>query len=189
MDRGAGLTLAGSPASLMRRLLDRLYLAAGAVAGLCLVIMALLILAQIVGRWFGMVIPSTEDFSGFLLAAASFLALAYTLRSGGHIRVNLLISHLHGRMRRFIEALVLLLALLLVGYAAWSALLLVIESFQFNELSQGYIPVPLWIPQTPMAVGLLILEVALLDESILLLRGEEPRYLQHDTTSVTGAGE
>ena len=71
----------------MRRLLDRLYLAGGVIAGICLVLMALLILAQIVARWFGVIVPSTEDFSGFLLAAASFLALAYTLRSGGHISV------------------------------------------------------------------------------------------------------
>ncbi len=189
MERGAGLALAGSPASLMRRLLDRLYLTAGAGAGLCLVLMALLILAQIVGRWFGVVIPSTEDFSGFLLAAASFLALAYTLRSGGHIRVNLLISHLHGGPRRLIEGTVLLLGLLLVGYAAWSALLLVIESYQFDELSQGYIPVPLWIPQTPMAAGLLILEIALLDEWVLLLRGDEPHYMRHDEISVISGGE
>ncbi|AKH19026.1 TRAP transporter small permease [Sedimenticola thiotaurini] len=168
----------------MRRLLDRLYLTAAAVAGLCLVLMALLILVQIVGRWFGVVVPSTEDFSGFLLAAASFLALAYTLRSGGHIRVSLVISHLHGRSRRLMEGVVLLLALVLVGYAAWSASQLVLESYRFQEVSQGYIPVLLWIPQLPMAVGLLVLEIALLDEWVLLLRGDQPRYMRHDESAV-----
>ncbi len=189
MGSGVGGTTVGPTVCLMRRLLDKIYFAAGVVAGLCLVMMALLILAQIVGRWFGVVIPSTEDFSGFLLAAASFLALAYTLRSGGHIRVNLLISHLQGVRRRFIEGTILLLALILVGYAAWSVSLLVIESYQFDELSQGYIPVPLWIPQAPMAIGLLILEIALLDELVLLLRGEQPQYMQHDDVSLTGGGE
>jgi TRAP-type C4-dicarboxylate transport system permease small subunit len=173
----------------MRKILDNLYQTAGVTAGVCLMLMALLILAQIVGRWFGVVIPSTEDFSGFLLAAASFLALAFTLRSGGHIRVNLMISHLHGRVRSFIEGMVLLLALLLVGYAAWSSVLLVIESYQFEELSQGYIPVPLWIPQAPMALGLVILSIALLDELILLLRGEQPRYMQHDDAMIPSEGE
>lgn len=175
--------------SLIRKLLDRLYVSAGAAAGLCLVIMALLILAQIVGRWFGVVIPSTEDFSGFLLASASFLALAYTLRSGGHIRVSLVITHLQGRARRLVEGVVLLLALLLVGYAAWSTLLLVLESYRFEELSQGYIPVLLWIPQMPMAVGLLVLEIALLDEWVLLLRGEQPRYMGHEEPSVAPGAE
>lgn len=189
MGGGVGGTSVGPAVGLMRRLLDTLYFLAGAAAGLCLMMMALLIMAQIVGRWFGVVIPSTEDFSGFLLAAASFLALAYTLRSGGHIRVNLFISHLQGGIRRFIEGVILLLALILVGYAAWSVLLLVIESYQFNELSQGYIPVPLWIPQAPMAAGLLILEIALLDEWVLLLRGEQPQYMLHDEMSMSGGGE
>lgn len=167
----------------MRRLLDRLYCGSGIAAGLCIILMALLILAQIVGRWFGIVIPSTEDFSGFLLAAASFMALAYTLRSGGHIRVTLVIGHIHGRVRQLLEGIILLLALLLVGYATWSCAYLEYESWLFDELSQGYIPVPLWIPQLPMALGLLILAIALLDELILLLRGAQPSYLAHDEGS------
>jgi len=167
----------------MRRLLDRLYTGSGIAAGLCIVLMALLILAQIVGRWFDIVIPSTEDFSGFLLAAASFMALAYTLRSGGHIRVTLVIGHIHGGVRHLLEGIILLLALLLVGYATGSCTYLVYESWLFDELSQGYIPVPLWIPQLPMALGLLILSTALLDELILLLRGGRPSYLDHDEGS------
>ena len=167
----------------MRRLLDRLYYGSGVAAGGCIMLMALLILAQIVGRWFGIVIPSTEDFSGFLLAAASFLALAYTLRSGGHIRVTLVISHIHGRARRLLEGIILLLALLLVSYATWSCAYLVYESWLFDELSQGYIPVPLWIPQLPMALGLLVLSLALLDELALLLVGGQPAYLAHDEGS------
>lgn len=168
----------------MRKLLDKLYLFSGLAAGICLSAMALLILTQIVARWFGVIIPSTEDFSGFLLAATSFLAMAYTLTSGGHIRVNLFISHLYGPLRTFIEGSVLVIGLILIGYAAWSTTLLAIESYQFEELSQGYIPVPLWIPQVPMALGLVILSIALLDELILLLRGETPHYLKHDSSDL-----
>ncbi|MCP4283136.1 MAG: TRAP transporter small permease [Gammaproteobacteria bacterium] len=173
----------------MRRLLDMLYLTGGLVAGTCLVLMATLILAQVVSRWFGVIIPSTEDFSGFLLAAASFLALAYTLRSGGHIRVNMLITHFHGRVRMIIEAVVLILALVLVSYTAWSTSYLAYESYLFEEVSQGYIAVPLWIPQVPMGVGLIILTIALLDELVLLLRGKRPHYLQHDDSEAISAEE
>ncbi|MES9900022.1 MAG: TRAP transporter small permease [Sedimenticola sp.] len=167
----------------MRKLLDTLYLWSGIAAGICLTSMALLILTQIVARWFGVVIPSTEDFSGFLLAATSFLAMAYTLRSGGHIRVNLFISHITGPLRNFIEGTVLTLALVLVCYAAWSTSLMAIESYQFEEVSQGYIPVPLWIPQVPMALGLVILAIALMDEMVTLLRGGTPQYLHHDESA------
>jgi len=169
----------------MRRFLDRLYLISGYMAGAFLSLMALLILAQIVARWFGVIIPSTEDFSGFLLAATSFMALAYTLRSGDHIRVNLFIGHIKGTKRRVIEGTVLMIGLALVTYATWYMILLVVESYQFEEVSQGYIPVPLWIPQIPMALGMLILCVALLDELVLILRGEMPHYQQHDPSVTT----
>ncbi len=176
----ADCTVHSSPSLFMRRFFDLLYHWSGIAAGICIALMALLILTQIVGRWFGVVIPSTEDFSGYLLAAASFLALAYTLRSGGHIRVTLVIGRLSGPLRNLIEGLVLLLALLLSGYATWYCGLLTFESWQFEELSQGYIPVPLWLPQLPMAVGLLILTIALADELLLLLRGGSPSYLTFD---------
>ncbi len=173
----------------MRRLLDTLYLTGGVVAGVCIVLMAILILAQVVTRWFDVIIPSTEDFSGFLLAAASFLALAYTLRSGGHIRVNMLITHFHGRLRVVIEAVVLIIALILVSYTAWATSYLTYESYLFEEVSQGYIAVPLWIPQVPMAVGLVVLTIALSDELVLLLRGEQPHYLENDESEVISTEE
>ncbi|HED14266.1 MAG TPA: TRAP transporter small permease subunit [Gammaproteobacteria bacterium] len=168
----------------MRILLDRLYQIAGLLAGFCIVAMAVLILGQIVGRWFGIIVPSTEDFSGYLLAAASFLALPFTLRSGGHIRVNLLISQLHGVKRKVTETLVLLLSLLFSGFAASSAIQLVVESWRFGDISQGYVSVPLWIPQVPMALGLVILTIALLDETVALRSGKQPQYLQHDENLV-----
>lgn len=164
----------------MRKSLDTLYLGSGVAAGCCLAIMALLIMAQIIGRWFDVVIPSTEDFSGFLLAAASFLAMAYTFRAGGHIRVNLFIRHIHGRPKTILEAIILTVALALASYIAWYSILLVIESYQFEELSQGYIAVPLWIPQLPMAVGLTILVIALIDDLTLILTDQKTGYMRHD---------
>jgi len=170
--------------AMLRHTLDRLYLTAGVVAGICIALMALLILAQIIGRWFNVIIPSTEDFSGFLLAAASFLALAYTLRSGGHIRVSLLVAHLHVRKRFYAELLSLAIGLALALYTAWWTALLVIESYEFGEVGSGYVPVPLWIPQIPMALGLGILAIALLDELVLPLRGNQPHYMRHDDSAV-----
>lgn len=160
----------------MRKLLDFIYRAAAAVAGLCLVLMTLLILAQVVGRWFDILVPSTEDFSGFLLAAASFLALPYALREGAHIRVTLVISRLGAKARRAVEAAVLLLALPLMAYIAWALGFMVYESWQFQELTQGYVAVPLWIPQLPVALGAVLMVIALADEAMTLIRQGHTRY-------------
>ena len=160
----------------MRKLLDFIYRAAAAVAGLCLVLMTLLILAQVVGRWFDILVPSTEDFSGFLLAAASFLALPYALREGAHIRVTLLISRLGPKRRRAVEAVVLLLALPLLAYIAWALGFMVYESWQFQELTQGYVAVPLWIPQLPVALGAALMVIALADEAVALFQQGQTHY-------------
>ena len=42
-------------------------------------------------------IPSYADFAGFMLAAATFLAMPYTFRSAGHIRVTLITARLPGK--------------------------------------------------------------------------------------------
>jgi len=100
----------------MRNFLDKLYLGAGMLAGLFIVLITLMILAQIIGRWFGVLIPSTEDFAGFFLAAATFLALAYTFRMGGHIRVTILVHLLKGNLQKVSLALALIVFIIMVAY-------------------------------------------------------------------------
>jgi len=161
----------------LRRFLDRLYFGAGVVAGSCIVLITVMILAQIVGRWFGVIVPSTEDFSGYLLAAASFLALAYTFRNGGHIRVTLLIHQLSSTPQRRLTYAVLLLFAVIMGWGAWHLSYLVYESWSFEELSQGYIAIPLWIPQVPVALGAILFFIALVDDIVSSLNGATPAFL------------
>lgn len=165
----------------MRRLLDGVYATAGAIAGLCIVAICLLVSAQvglnILARFGGaglsFTIPSYADFAGFLLAAATFLALAYTLRGGSHIRVNLLIQKLPGKARFVLEVLACLLGAALAGYAAWFAASLVEESYRYGDMSTGIVAIPIWIPQVPMVIGLVILTIAFLDTALeALMRGE-----------------
>lgn len=162
----------------MRSFLDKLYAGSGYLAGACIVLITIMILAQIVGRWFGVIIPSTEDFSGYLLAAASFLALAYTFRHGGHIRVTLLVHRFPPALQKIMTIVVLLVFTVIVAYGAYHLSYLVYESWDFDELSQGYIPVPLWIPQLPMALGAIILLIALLDDLLAALRGGTPTFVE-----------
>lgn len=170
----------------MRRFLDRLYLAAGWLAAGCILFIAVLVSAQVMlnlaTRIFALplpsAIPSYADFSGFLLAAASFLAAPWTLRSGGHIRVSLVISRLPDGIRHYVELATLAIAGCLVGYACFYIIVLVGESWQFNDLSPGIIPVPLWIPQSIMGVGMGLLLVSLIDAFVTTLwRGTS--FIQH----------
>ena len=166
----------------MGRQLQRLYDLCGAIAGGLIICICLLISAQILLNGFGRLspgtlpstIPSYADFSGFMLAGATFLALAHTLRAGGHIRVNLVTTRLPERTQVVAEAIVLLIAASLVGYATWFMGALVLESLHYGDTSPGIIAVPLWIPQLTMVTGLVLLTVALLDTLVQSVRNRAP---------------
>lgn len=177
----------------MRRFLDRLYRWSGALAASFIALICLLVFAQVMlnlvdriatlstGSAIGLAIPSYADFTGFFLAASSFLALAYTLREGGHIRVLLVIQNLGSKSRHLIEIWCVALALFTTAYFAYYTAGLVYESILYNDLSPGIVAVPIWIPQSAMLAGLVVLAIALADELHELLRGRQPSY--------TGKGE
>jgi TRAP-type C4-dicarboxylate transport system permease small subunit len=158
----------------VRRLLDLLYGACAALAAVFLVAIAVLILAQIIGRQVGLIVPSATELAALCMAATTFLALAPTLRAGGHIRVGLFIGRLGRRPRRAVELWCLAVALFLVGYFAWYAADLAWSSYRRGRVTPGLLPVPLWPPQAAVAFGLIVLEVALLESMADILGGRPP---------------
>ena len=64
----------------MRRLLDRLYRASGALAAVCLAAICVLMLAQSAGREVGILLRGADDVVAWLNAAVVFLALGHTFR-------------------------------------------------------------------------------------------------------------
>ncbi len=172
----------------MRRWLDTLYKASGWLGASCIAMICLLVISQVLlnlldrlstlltGSAIGLTIPSYADFTGFLLAAASFLSLAYTLREGAHIRVVLLVSRLPKKIRRLAEIWCIIFGLAVSLYFTWYTAMLTYESYSYNDLSSGMIAVPIWIPQTAMLFGLVVLSVALFDELVSVCRGNTPSY-------------
>lgn len=158
------------------RLLDKLYAAGGVLAAILMVLIALLTLSQVVGRLFGIVVPDAGELAGYAMAGATFLALAPTFRSGGHIRVNLLLAHVPPGMRRALEIWCLgFLTVIGAMFAAFSVQM-VLDSHSYGDVSTGMITIPLWIPQVSMALGAVLLEIAVVEEFVSVLRGREPRY-------------
>lgn len=161
----------------MRRLLDGLYHFSGLMAGGLVVFIFLIILAQILGRQFGVMVPSANELSGFAMAGATFFALAPTLRRGGHIRVGVLIRRIKGRARLVVELGVCGFSLLASSYATYHLVRLMLDSYRYGDLAPGVLPLPIWLPQSLVVLGMAIFTVALADTLVSLLRGELPPYL------------
>lgn len=156
------------------------YLTSVILSGSCLVVMTLLILAQIVARLFGVIIPSSEDFAGWLLSATIFFGLAYTFNTGGHIRVTILLSRMFGKPRRWLEFFNLCAGLLICAYVAYYTAYTVYESYIYDDVTDTYLVMPLWLVQAPMAIGSLFLLLAVCDSFVAALRGQKPGFIAHE---------
>lgn len=172
----------------MRLVLNGLYKLSAALAALCLCIIASLVLVQVLGRIIdgalrafslpilGLTVPSLNEIAGFLFVAATFLALASTLRQGDHIRVSMLIKAVGLRTRRVLETLVLAIGTSLAAFAAYHGVMQVVDSIAFHTVSFGTIRIPLAFPQAALAFGLIVFAVALADELVAVLAGAVPSY-------------
>ncbi len=160
----------------MRRSLDFLYGASGAAAAVCLAAIAALMLLQSAGREFGLLVRGADDITSWLCAASAFFALGHTFRHGELVRVGLFIDMLRGGARRGAEVIALSITAVVVGYMAWAVARFVYESWKFNEVAQGLIRIPIWMPQMTFVLGVLIFFVAVLDELFTVLAGRKPAY-------------
>jgi TRAP-type C4-dicarboxylate transport system permease small subunit len=180
----------------MRATLDRFYALTLHVAAACLVLIAGLVGAQVIGRIvdtllklsghppYGFLVASLAEIAGYLLAAASFLALAATLKRGAHIRVTMLLGSVSERARYFLELWALAVAAGFVAFIGVSLLSLTYDSFLFNEVSYGILPVPLAIPQAVMTFGAFALLVALVDELALTWRHGRPSFRSGEDVTI-----
>ena len=133
-------------------------------------------LAQAFGREGGILVRGADDIVSWLCAAAAFLALGHTFRHGELVRVGLWLERLGPRARRMMELWALTVTALFAAYMLWSVSRFIYESWKFNEVAQGLITLPIWIPQTSLVLGVLVFFVAVVDELVVVLRNEKPAY-------------
>lgn len=155
----------------MRKALDTLYDAAGYLAAFFMVGILLMVLASVVGRLAGFNLRGSDAYAGYCMAAASFLALAHTLKRNEHIRVTLFLERFGGRFKRPLELWSHAAGTFFCAALAFYSVRLAWQSHAFHDISQGNDATPLWIPQITMALGAIVLLVAMIDDFILVIRG------------------
>ena len=153
----------------VRSVLDGLYWLSGVIASLCLIAILTLIVLQMAARWTGEVFPGAPEYAGYAMAGASFLAFANALNRGSHIRVSILLNAVGPRMRRLIEIWCFAIGTAVVWYFVYFAQRFVYFSWRFNDISQGQDRTLLWMPQSLMLAGAVILAIALTDHFLHLV--------------------
>ena len=163
----------------LRAVLDFLYSLSEFLAALNMIAILVLIVLQMLARWSSEVFPGAPEYAAYCMAAASFFGFAAALNRGSHIRVSLLLNAVGPKMKRYVDMWCFAVAAATMWYFVWHARQFVFWSWKFNDVSQAQDKTALWIPQSVMVIGGVLLAIALTDNLInLIFKGEN--RISHD---------
>ncbi|MEL6710542.1 MAG: TRAP transporter small permease [Pseudomonadota bacterium] len=137
-------------------------------SGLAIFSLMVFAVVSVVGRaLFDQPLPGYVDWIEQMMPLVAMLGIAYTQRHGGHIRMDLVIGRLHGRLLWLFECLTSLAILVLVVFLIWGAWAHFSRSFDWaapwwSRDSSMDIGIPLWpakllIPVALTSLGLRVM--------------------------------
>jgi TRAP-type C4-dicarboxylate transport system permease small subunit len=148
----------------MRRTLTFLYDGGLFLAALSLIGIFLLMVGESIVRYLGGYITGASEMVGWLCASAGLLALPATFKRGDMVRVGFLVDELPPALRRLALAACLAVAFVFVSYMVYAVAGYIWSGWRSEEMTQGMIEIPVWIPQSSFLVGSFLLWVAIVDE-------------------------
>ena len=160
----------------LAKILDNITFKLNGLSGICIIIITIFILAEIIARkFFNYGFLFVLEVSSYLLATSWFLSAAYTLRTDGHIRINVLTSVLKtDRAIRFVDIFATVLGIVISLIFFRAVLILASDSYFFNKTSFSPLRAPLYIPQTFIAIGMFFMLIQMIVRLMLLLVNEKP---------------
>lgn len=137
-----------------RSLLSWLNEFVGVLAGVavCLVVVVTfyeVILRYVLNRPTGW----SVQFSGYFLLAAAFFSFSYALHKDNHVRVELVLEHLPGRIRSILLLVGYVIGLAFCAVLTWQTGLMAIRAYKENWFSPDLIQVPLGPVYSVMPLG------------------------------------
>jgi len=139
---------------------DKIYFLMAWVCGLELLLLGFFITYQVIARkllW--VMAPATDVMSGYVLAMAATWAFSYSLRSGSHVRIDVLLPY----MSKNIRAIADFVAVFAVAFFAYVTALKmwgnVVDNYQRGVVTNDYPLTPLFIPKIVVALGFTLLVI------------------------------
>lgn len=102
-----------------------------------------------------------DEIAGFLQVLVVFWGCAYTFQQGGHIRVDLVTSHLPGPVRAWLRVVTLLLGLVLLGVVCWVTTESMLTAYRYQRVSVVML-FALWPAMLLIPTGLALMGVVML---------------------------
>lgn len=134
---------------------------ANLLSAVCVLLLMILVVADILGRYLlNSPVPMTYEVGAFLMVFIVFLGLAYTQRMGAHIRVEFFTLRLSRRTRASLDIVASILGLLLYATVTYQGFIWAMTSWQVGDYVAGLINIPRWPSQfmVPLGAALLCLQ-------------------------------
>lgn len=164
-------------------LLNRLYKLCGALAAFFIALIVILVIIRIGSRLSGIYVAGLSEYSGYCLALAGSLGLAYTFGEHGHIRVEMLIERLRKPTRFKFEIFVLSVATVMASFLAYYTIKLAYVSHLYDDISSKSDGMHLVVPQAPFALGFTLFAICLFHTLVRALATKKIGYLEHKGTA------
>jgi TRAP-type C4-dicarboxylate transport system permease small subunit len=130
--------------------------------GIAIFLLVLLATTNVLGRWlFSLPINGYIDWVEQAMAFIAFLGIAYTGRLGGHIRMDIVVGHLHGRMLWFTELISTCLMFLVTLVLIYGSYLHFLRAYELGDSSLD-IQLPTWPAKLAVPFALTVLALRLL---------------------------
>ena len=138
--------------------MDTVYYWLGYVCGVELLLLGFFITYQVVARKLDWVqAPGTDVMSGYVLAMAATWAFSYSLRSGAHVRIDVLLPYMGTRTRATADWLAIGAVLFLGWVTMWKMWENVVNNYERGVVTNDYPLTPLFIPKIVVSLGFTLL--------------------------------
>lgn len=140
------------------RILGVITNAAAAIAGLAILLTAFMICYEIIARSiFHHPTVWVMEISTYCLVLAGFFGMAYTMRKNGHICVDFLYGRFPRKVQKGLDIITSILSLFVMYVCMTESTNYMLMSKAMGAVSPSLLRVPLWIPQTFMVIGFVLL--------------------------------
>ncbi len=142
----------------LRAIVERCNLALGMASGLGVLAMGLILTYEVFVRYFFSA-PTiwVQETSIYLYMWTMLAAGSYTLQKRKHVHVDLLVERLPARPRSVLEALTSAVGTVFCGIVSVQAYQMIEATVRFGKVSATPLRVPLWIPQSALLMGFVLL--------------------------------
>ena len=152
------------------RVTDKIYFMMAWVCGLELLLLGFFITYQVIARkllW--VMAPATDVMSGYVLAMAATWAFSYSLRSGSHVRIDVLLPYMSKNIRAIADWVAVFAVAFFAYITAWKMWGNVVDNYHRGVVTNDYPLTPLFIPKIVVALGFTLLVITAVQMMISLI--------------------